>query len=96
MYLPGMLGVGLVCADVINALVGGASLVKPLAFHGICTRLQGARLRSRSRRPGLVSAGHRPAPSSNLGTAVLTTRRQLQVRAEKAPAALSTRIAIFW
>ncbi len=37
----GMLGVGLVYAGLITALVGGASLVKPLAFLGLSTRLQG-------------------------------------------------------
>ncbi len=40
-----MTGVGLVYAGLITALVGGASLVKPLAFLGIRTRLQGALVR---------------------------------------------------
>src|SRR3989442_14458618 len=37
-----MLGVGLVYAGLIAALVGAASLIKPLAFLGIRTRPRGA------------------------------------------------------
>jgi hypothetical protein len=38
-----MLGVGLVYAGLIVALLGAVSLIKPLAFLGIRSRPQGAR-----------------------------------------------------
>ncbi|PYU10253.1 MAG: hypothetical protein DMG29_17810, partial [Acidobacteria bacterium] len=66
-----MLAVGLVYVGLIAALLGGISLVKPLALVGIQSRLRGAFILAL----GLLIAGVGWAfPAKEVGVAVLRTQ----------------------